>query len=247
MNNWTYNEFKHCGVDYSDIKQAEIYDEQHQKFRDYEKEVIDLLHDLSLDNPKDLTLIDLACGTGATTIHAARFFKKIFAVDVSEVMIKQAKRKAEKGNISNIDFIQSGFLTYEHKAEPVDIVLTKAALHHLPDFWKQIALLRINKMLKMGGVFYLFDVVFHFPPQEYIEKINHFISVFEKSAGEKFKEEVETHIRDEYSTFSWIMEGMMERAGFEIEKSRTSDGFVTEYFCKKVKEITLPNMAEAEK
>ena len=191
--------------------------------------------------------MNLACGTGATSVYDAKYFKRIFAVDVSEMMIKQAQRKAKKENISNIEFIHSGFLTYEHTAEPVDIVLTKAALHHLPDFWKQIALLRINKMLKLGGVFYLHDVIFHFQPTEYIEKINNFISVFEKSTGEKYKEEIETHIRDEYSTFSWIMEGMMERAGFEIEKSRTSDGFVTEYFCKKVKEITIPNKAEAKR
>ena len=244
MNNWIYNEFKHCGVNYSDIKQAEIYDEQHQKFRDYEKEVVDFLSDLSLDNTQDLILLDLGCGTGATSIYASKHFKKIYAVDVSEVMINQAIRKSEKENISNIEFINSGFLNYEHKAELVDIVLTKAALHHLPDFWKQIALLRINKMLKMGGVFYLFDVVFHFQPTEYIAKISKFISAYEASAGEQFKAEVETHIRDEFSTFSWIMEGMLARAGFEIEKSKTSDGFVMEYFCKKVEEITLPNMGD---
>lgn len=34
--NWTFDEYKHCGVDYADIKEAEIYDEQHTKFRDYE-------------------------------------------------------------------------------------------------------------------------------------------------------------------------------------------------------------------
>lgn len=53
----------------------------------------------------------------------------------------------------NIEFIQSGFLTYEHQSEPVDLIFTKAALHHLPDFWKQIALLRLNQMLKMGRAF----------------------------------------------------------------------------------------------
>ena len=38
MQSWIYDESKHCGVDYSKSTQAEAYDDQHQKFRDYEKE-----------------------------------------------------------------------------------------------------------------------------------------------------------------------------------------------------------------
>lgn len=56
----------------------------------------------------------------------------------------------------------SFFRSYRHDAEPVDLVITKAALHHLPDFWEQIALLRINRMVKIGGLLYIQDVVFHF-------------------------------------------------------------------------------------
>jgi hypothetical protein len=43
-------------------------------------------------------------------------------------------------------------------------------LHHLPDFWKQVTLLRMNRMLKTGGLLYIFDVVFDFAPEEYIPK-----------------------------------------------------------------------------
>ena len=28
---WIYNEFIHCGVDYSDIKEAQDYDNQHEE------------------------------------------------------------------------------------------------------------------------------------------------------------------------------------------------------------------------
>jgi hypothetical protein len=45
MHNWTYDESKHCGVDYSDVKQAEVYDEQHQKFRNYKKEVSNFIQE----------------------------------------------------------------------------------------------------------------------------------------------------------------------------------------------------------
>jgi hypothetical protein len=63
------------------------------------------------------------------------------------------------------------------------------------------------------------------------------ISGFEKTAGKAFRQEVETHIRDEYSTFRWILDGMLERAGFATEECRSEDGFVTEYACRKVKGV----------
>jgi hypothetical protein len=45
------------------------------------------------------------------------------------------------------------------------------------------------------------DVVFHFNPQDYASKIHLWIAGLEKVAGENFRLEIETHIRDEYSTF----------------------------------------------
>jgi len=74
MSNWQYDEFKHCGVDYSNTTEAEIYDEQHQKFRDYEKEFKGMLDSLQLANTEDLTVVDLGCGTGSTAILAAKVF-----------------------------------------------------------------------------------------------------------------------------------------------------------------------------
>jgi len=236
MQNWIYDELKHCGVDYSKSKLAEQYDHEHQKFRNYEKEFNEMLDFLSLKNTKELSFLDLGCGTGASLIYAAKHFKKVYGVDVSKAMVDQAQKKIEKEKITNATLIQSGFLTYAHQEEPLDVVMTKAAFHHLPDFWKQIALLKMNKMLKKNGILYLFDVVFHLDPKEYQMKITDWVSGFEKLAGKKMREEVETHIRDEYSTFSWILNGMIERAGFKIEKSKTNDGFITEYHCIKTQD-----------
>lgn len=235
MKNWIYDEYKHCGVDYSDKKLAEKYDDQHQTFRDYQKEFSDMIHFLGLKDTQELTVIDLGCGTGATCVFASEKFKKVFGVDVSEMMIDQAKKKVVK--LKNIEFIKAGFLSYNHADDPVDLLITKAAFHHLPDFWKQIALMRMNRMIKPGGTLYIFDVVFHFHPTEYKNKINEWISGFEKHTGNEFKNEVETHIRDEHSTFKWILDGMIGKAGFKIENCRSNDGFITEYHCVKIKEI----------
>jgi ubiquinone/menaquinone biosynthesis C-methylase UbiE len=240
MNKWLYNEFKHCGVDYSEAKQADKYDEQHEKFRDYKNEFRIMMDFLGLHDTGDKTIIDLGCGTGAIAIFAADSFKTVYAVDVSDVMIEKAKKKLNK-NVHNLIFVNAGFLSYNHEGEPADLVVTKAAFHHLPDFWKQIALLRMNRMVKMGGLLYIHDIVFQFEPQEYESRINAWISRFEEVAGKEFRLEVETHIRDEYSTFDWILRGMLEKAGFAVEKCNSYDGFVTEYACRKVNE---PNCEE---
>lgn len=237
MTNWIYNESKHCGVDYSDAKIAENYDSLHQQFRNYAEEFTDMLDFLELTNTNEMSLIDMGCGTGASSILAAKNFRRVFAIDISEAMILKARTKAISENIENIEFHIGGFLNYKHKYQTADIILTKHAFHHLPDFWKQIALFRMNKMLTLNGIFYLCDVAFTLDSNDYKTKIDNWVAGFGKNADTEFRAEVETHIREEFSTFNWILEGMFKRAGFLIEKIRSYDGFVTEYLCRKVNEI----------
>lgn len=234
MSAWRYDEFRHCGVDYSMADQAKVYDERHGKFRDFKKEFDGMMASLELRDPGQRTVIDLGCGTGTFSVLAAEAFKAVYAVDVSEAMLEQAKIKAD-GRFTNLFFVHGGFLTYAHAADPVDLVITKAALHHLPDFWKQVALQRINRMLKPGGLLYLHDVVFQFEPGEYAARIDAWIEKLAEVAGDKLRRDVEAHIRNEYSTFDWILRGLLERAGFVVEKGRSDDGFMSEYVCRKAR------------
>ncbi|MBW4600597.1 MAG: class I SAM-dependent methyltransferase [Calothrix sp. FI2-JRJ7] len=50
---------------------------------------------------------------------------------------------AEKVGATNIEFHHARFLSYEPKDEHVDFIITKAAFHNLPDFWKTVGLTRI--------------------------------------------------------------------------------------------------------
>ena len=230
---WKYDEFKHCGVDYASAEEVAVYDTRHQQFRNYKKEVENFIAELSAENSKQLSLIDLGCGTGAFSINASQYFKKIYAVDVSDMMLQVARDKAEKQSILNISFINAGFLTYRHKEEPADILLSRFAFHHLPDFWKQEALLNMNRMLKPDGLFYLYDVIFNFEPEQSEPSINAWRESFTPKVSPEFIKEFDTHIRDEYSTYSWIMDSMLERAGFCVEKKATDDNISMMYVCRK--------------
>jgi len=228
---WQYDETKSCGVNYNSLWQARIYDRRHRGFRDYNKEAEEIIALLGLDT--DGTVLDMGCGTGAFAIHAAGYFRKIYAVDISNAMLKCARRKARKEKLSNIEFRQGGFLSYVHDAEPLDAIVSIAALHHLPDFWKIIALKRLARMVKTGGKLYINDVVFSFEPDRYKYSIKAFIQMMVDRTGPEFKWELETHFRQEYSTFGWVMEGLLEKAGFVIEKAEYREGFFATYLCQK--------------
>jgi putative AdoMet-dependent methyltransferase len=41
------------------------------------------------------------------------------------------------------------------------------------------------------------------------------------------------HVRDELSTYDWIMEGLVRRSGFQIDGIEYGKGFQTTYVCTK--------------
>jgi hypothetical protein len=97
-----------------------------------------------------------------------------------------------------------------------------------------VGLLRMASMLKVGGILYLRDVVFSFNPSDYGSRIDAWIERVTKPAGEGFTaSDFETHVREEYSTFAWILEGMLARAGFEIEQADYLTPEYAQYVCRK--------------
>lgn len=235
IKDWMYSEFNQVGVDYSKKDTVNEYDSEMESFRDYEQEVVTFLEKLKIANPSELTVIDIGCGTGAFSIHAAKYFKQIHAIDISKEMINAASIKAKAKNIENIEFHNSGFMQFQPK-EKADIINTKWAFHHLPDYWKQAGLLNMNKMLKLDGVLFMSDVVFKYDP-DYEENTDILISKLSQDFSEEFVNEVKIHIRDEYSTFDWVLQGLIERAGFSIEQMNTEDVLESEYICRKVQSL----------
>jgi len=135
---WTYDEMKQTGVDYASVERVQRYDDMHRRFRDYEKDSDAIIKLLELDS--NSTVIDMGAGTGAFALHAAKHCRKVYAVDVSSAMLERCQEKGEEMGLSNVLYCHGGFLTYEHEAEPADAMVSIAALHHLPDFWKLVAL-----------------------------------------------------------------------------------------------------------
>ena len=226
---WQYDERKYTGVDYSRAEVVAAYDCLHKKFRDYAKSAEEIACRLGLG--ADSTVIDFGSGTGAFALHAARTCRMVYAVDISAAMIEYCRRRAVELRLTNIVFCHGGLLSYEHNAEAADAAVCVAVLHHLPDFWKRAALSRCRAMLKPGGRFLLFDIVFSSGEAELRQKIDGWISSLETLADDRLAEEAVIHVRDEFSTYDWIMEGMIRRSGFHIDTAEYADGFATTYVC----------------
>lgn len=219
---WWFNEFHHPGVDFDETEVVETYaNKQGTRAEDEHA----LLNRLGISAQH--TVIEFGCGTGLFAIEASKRCQHVYAVDVSNAMLNAVRRSAESAGIMNLTTVNGGFLSYEHPAASADYIVTKYALHHLPDFWKGIALIRLENMLQPGGILYLEDVIFSFDPDASEQAVPRWIKQVVRPDQPSFSvEEFEMHVREEYSTFDWIIEGLLERAGFDIrEKQLKSDTY----------------------
>jgi ubiquinone/menaquinone biosynthesis C-methylase UbiE len=226
--NWVFDELEHAGTEHVSTEQVALYDQKAQvdPARDLQRfEVYGLA--------EDATLVDLGAGTGIFALEAAKRCGRVVAVDVSPAMLEVMRQKAEKAKLDNVEVVRAGFLTYEHEGAPADFVYSRNALHHLPDFWKMQALLRIPRFLKAGGVLRLRDLAYSFDPQEARSRVEAWLAAAPETAVEGVpRHEIEAHVRHEYSTYTWILEGMLERVGSEIMETKYSDsGIFAAYTC----------------
>ncbi|MDM7934423.1 MAG: methyltransferase domain-containing protein [Methanothrix sp.] len=231
IESWQYNELEHPGMDFDAI--AGGYDQSMQKFRDVQGEILEVL--AFLDLQPDQTVLEIGTGTGEFAMAAAQHCARVYAVDLSAGMLKHAQRKAMSRGVRNVEFLQGGFLTYKHQGPPLDAVVTQFTLHHLPDLWKQIALIRMAGVLSPGGRLCLRDVVYSFDINEHESFFDGYLLKASKTAGPEEAERTKAHIKKEYSTMGWIMKGMLERAGFRVEGEEHRDGFVGLYLCTKLR------------
>jgi ubiquinone/menaquinone biosynthesis C-methylase UbiE len=223
LSDWQYNEFQQTGTDYAAADQVAIYDETHADFRDVTAEFNRALD--ALDPQPGQAIVDFGAGTGDFALLAAARGLNVIAVDISQAMLDTARAKAVEAGIGDrVRFVHSGFLNYQHEGAPADFIHTSYALHHLPDFWKALALQNIRSALAPHGKLYLQDAIVS--EDKPVEDINDFITFLHASGGDFLRDDAILHFQTEYSTYDWIMEGLLDRAGFKIESKDVQHGVI---------------------
>lgn len=137
---------------------------------------------------------------------------------VSPTMLEAIRAKLDRSNLTNVDAVHAGFLSYRGTAKHGRFRVHPERLHHLPDFWKAIALQRVAQMLRRGGVLLLRDLVYSFALERAYQVPRAWLAQAPRTADDGWtREELETDIRTEFSTFNWLLEPMLERASFAID------------------------------
>jgi ubiquinone/menaquinone biosynthesis C-methylase UbiE len=179
-------------------------------------------------------VVDLGAGSGQFALAAARRFGHVTAVDVSPAMVGLLRERAAAAGLANLDCIRAGFLSYEHSGPPVDGVYTRHALHQLPDFWKAVALERIARIMRPGGVLWLRDLIYDFSPGEAAEVFQGWFDHAASDPAEGYTAaDYAEHIRTEFSTFRWLLEPMLAATGFEIVSAEFDGRLYGAYTCVK--------------
>ncbi len=227
---WRPDEQARAGRENLDVDHVARYDAKEDGDASGE---VRLLEQLGLDARS--TVLDLGAGTGQFALAVAPVCSRVVAVDVSPVMQERLRRKVEASAHRNIECVSAGFLTYEHSGAPIDFAYSRYALHHLPDFWKAQALVRLARFMRPGAVLRLWDVVYSFQPDEAEDRIERWCATGAGTIETDWsRAELEEHVRDEHSTFTWLLEPTIERAGFRIEAADYSpDGIFAKYVLRR--------------
>lgn len=224
MSGWLLDERAHAGPEHLEAGYVAKYDAKTQL--DLEAALGRLRgHGLG----PDTVLVDVGCGTGLLAVAAASEAGRVVGVDPSPAMLEVARRRSDA-----VEWVEAGFLTYEHEGNPPQLVHSRNALHHLPDFWKGVALARLADLLSPGGVLVLSDLVYDFEPGEADLRIEDWLAGAAPTPAEGWtRDELETHIRDEHSTFAWLLEALLEHAGFETLERDVRAGIYATYVCRR--------------
>jgi ubiquinone/menaquinone biosynthesis C-methylase UbiE len=210
---WWPHELVHAGDEHLDPEYVSTYD---RKSATDPSEDVRVLRAMGIDESS--VIVDLGAGTGTFALAVAPYCQRVVAVDISPAMLTLLRARIEQAGMTNIEVVRAGLLTYEHQGARADAIYSRNVLHHLSDFWKVLALKRAAALLRPGGILRLHDLVFACEPAEVEGVIEDWLAHAATRPEDGWtRVELETHIRTEYSTFTWLLEPMLARAGFTIQ------------------------------
>jgi ubiquinone/menaquinone biosynthesis C-methylase UbiE len=116
----------------------------------------DFLLEMAGIGPED-AFLDVACGTGALAIRAARRARSVVGVDLSERMLELAAARAAKLGLENLSFQHSDTCALPFEAATFSGAGSKSAFHHMPRFRQVFG--EMARCTRPGGVLCIQDII----------------------------------------------------------------------------------------
>jgi ubiquinone/menaquinone biosynthesis C-methylase UbiE len=123
---------------------------ENERLFDQAGALVELLHS-DTAYPGGSEVLEAGCGVGAQTVALARRSRhaRFTSVDVSEDSLREAKRRAQRAGISNVEFRQADIFALPFAPESFDHAFVCFVLEHL---WRPVeGLAMLRRVLRPGG------------------------------------------------------------------------------------------------
>ena len=95
------------------------------------------------------TVLDVACGSGATTLVAARQGRRVLGVDISEPLLAVAAHRARVAGLDNVEFTVADAQTHDFGDGGVDVAISQFGLMFFDD--PAAAFSNLRRALSVAG------------------------------------------------------------------------------------------------
>lgn len=112
--------------------------------------MLDIMFDIAEIVPTD-RIIDIGCGTGASTLEAARRVSDgaVLGVDISDPLLRRASRRAEGEGLRNVSFLLADAQTHDFSDQSFDLLVSRLGMTFFSD--TVFALENLAKALNKKG------------------------------------------------------------------------------------------------
>jgi len=94
-------------------------------------------------------VLEVAAGTGVVSLRLAEKAGHVYALDISQAMVTEAKKKAGGKNLENIELLVDDAYELPFESGKFDAVICSNALHNMKD--PATPLMEMRRVLKPGG------------------------------------------------------------------------------------------------